>query len=93
MVSSDGTEDDLEVVELEQASRSVVVSGSGSESDPETLEVFVSKSAMIFNHTDQYTESVFSALFPYYSGRLFGPIMLKLCWHNVRRPSCRRDLS
>ena len=50
MLSSDGTEDDLEVVELEQASRSIVVSGSGSESDPETLEAFVSKAAMIFNH-------------------------------------------
>ena len=43
MLSSDGTEDDLEVVELEQASRSIAVSESGSESNPETLEVFVSK--------------------------------------------------
>ena len=29
MLSSDGTEEDLEVLELEQISRSIVVSGSG----------------------------------------------------------------
>ena len=64
MLSSDGTEDDLEVVELEQASRSIEVSESGSESNPETLEVFVPKAAMIFNHMDQYTDPVLLHIIP-----------------------------
>ena len=53
-LSSDDTESDFQVLELEPSSRSIAVSKSGAESDLETSEVFVSKAATIFNSMDQY---------------------------------------
>ena len=84
---SSGKEDHFEVLELEQAetSRSIPVSGLGLESNPETLEnleifasIAPSKVAMTFNHVHPYTEPIFAALFPHYSGRPFDLIMLRI---------------